>query len=427
MRVLVIGSGGREHALAWGLSKSASVDKVFAAPGNAGIAQIAACEPLDARDHNALADFAHAQNVDLVVIGPEQPLVDGLADALAAKGLRVFGPSAAAARIEGSKAYAKDVMQRAGIPTARAESFTEVEPALAFLREFGAPCVVKADGLAAGKGVRVCDDLIQAAAAVRECLEERKFGDAGATIVIEEALAGEEISVFCVTDGVSVVPLAAAQDHKRLLDGDLGPNTGGMGAYSPVPHLDVVERTVTETFEPLVARMAADGSPFRGVLFGGFMMTAAGPKVLEFNCRFGDPETQVIVPRLRSDLGELLRACADGELDRVNLEWSDDAAVCVVVAGEGYPERSDAGTPIEGLDQAAAVEGVEIFHAGTAFRDGRIVTNGGRVLGVTGTGRDLADARERAYKAAEMLTLNGMQIRRDIAAKGLAAHRGGRA
>lgn len=417
MRVLVIGSGGREHALVWGLQRSASVEDVWCAPGNAGIERDATCVPLDAADAGAVVDFVQANGFDLVVVGPEAPLVAGLADDLRAAGVRVFGPGAAAARIEGSKSYAKDVMVRAGIPTAHAQTFTDVEAALAFLRRFGAPCVVKADGLAAGKGVRVCENLIEAADAVDESLRQRVFGDAGATIVIEECLTGEEISVFALSDGRTVIPLAAAQDHKRIGDGDTGPNTGGMGAYSPVPHLDVVERVMDETFRPLVRQMAADGHPFTGVLFGGFMVGDAGPKVLEFNVRFGDPETQVLIPRIESDLGDLLAACAAGTLGQQSVRVSDRAAACVVLAGEGYPARSDRGTPIDGLEDAAAVEGVTVFHAGTARDGGRIVTSGGRVLGVTGVGDDVAQARDRAYAAAGKISFAGMQYRRDIGSR----------
>ncbi|HEX9696952.1 MAG TPA: phosphoribosylamine--glycine ligase [Actinomycetota bacterium] len=419
MRVVVVGSGGREHALAWGLSRSPSVEKVFCAPGNAGIADVAVCEPIAPGDAAAIADFAGAQGADLIVIGPEAPLVDGEADRLRERGLRVFGPSAAAAMLEGSKAYAKDVMRRAGIPTAFAETFTDVERAINFLREFGAPCVVKADGLAAGKGVRVCENLADAADAVHEALQQRAFGDAGATIVIEECLTGEEISVFALSDGTRVVPLASAQDHKRIGDGDTGPNTGGMGAYSPVPHLDVVDRVMAETFEPLVAQMAADGAPFTGVIFGGFMVGDAGPKVLEFNVRFGDPETQAIVPRLESDLGEILFACAGGTLDGVSTRLSTRAAVCVVLAGDGYPARSDTGTPIDGLEEAAHIPDVTVFHAGTARVGGRIVTNGGRVLGVTGLGDTIGSARDRAYEAAGKISFKGMQYRRDIGSRAL--------
>ncbi|MHB8513116.1 MAG: phosphoribosylamine--glycine ligase [Actinomycetota bacterium] len=418
MRALVVGGGGREHALVWGLHRSASVDKVFAAPGNAGISELAACEPIAPTDKAAIADFALANNIDLVVIGPEQPLVEGLSDSLSSKGLRVFGPSAKAARIEGSKAFAKNIMKQASIPTARSETFHSVTDAMRFIDQHGAPCVVKADGLAAGKGVTVCETVAQAKDAARECLESHRFGAAGATIVIEEALTGEEISVFVVTDGSSVVPLAAAQDHKRLLDHDRGPNTGGMGAYSPVPHLDIIEQTVSETFEPLVSFMKKEGSRFKGVLFGGFMVTSEGPKVLEFNARFGDPETQAIVPRLQSDLGELLLACADGSLESVKPEWSEDACASVVLAGAGYPERSDKGTTINGLAEASSKQDVYVFHAGTKFEDGCVVTNGGRVLAVSACGKSIHDARSRAYDAVGKISFEGMQFRSDIANKG---------
>jgi phosphoribosylamine--glycine ligase len=419
MRVLVVGGGGREHALVWKLSQDPTVDKIFATPGNAGIAEIAQCEPLDASNPHTVGDFAEAQGIDLVVVGPEAPLVAGMADELTLRGLKVFGPSAKAARIEGSKAFAKELMTRAGIPTARAERFTEVEPALAALDEFGTPVVVKADGLAAGKGVFVCESRADAVEAIRDCLERAVFGEAGATVLIEEYLEGEEVSAFGLADGRTVLPLTLSQDHKRLMDGDQGPNTGGMGAYSPVKHIDVMDAAVNQVFEPLVRTLRNQGAPYTGVIFAGLMVTRDGPKVLEFNVRFGDPEAQAIVPRLGTELAELLLSCVEGNLASFEPRWSPASCVCVVLASRGYPSSGDRGTPIEGLDEANTVPGVVVFHGGTAVVGGRVVTAGGRVLSVSALGENLAMARDRAYEAVAKIRFDGMKFRTDIGLKGL--------
>ena len=417
MRILVVGGGGREHALTWKLAQNPTVDKIFAAPGNAGIGEVAQCEPLDVTDPATVADFAEAHGIDLTVVGPEAPLVAGLADELSDRGLNVFGPSRAAARIEGSKAWAKEIMIKAGVPTARSETVTTLEDGLDALDRFGTPVVVKADGLAAGKGVTVAEDRGGAEQALRACLVDLAFGDAGTTVVIEEHLQGEELSILCLTDGRHVLPLVPAQDFKRIDDGDRGPNTGGMGSYSPVPHApaDIVERTVKDVFEPVVRTLGAAGAPYVGCLYGGLMLTADGPKVLEFNCRFGDPETQAVVPRLESDLGELLLACTEGNLSYYKPVWTSDACVAVVVASGGYPGSHRTGFPIEGLDDAAGLDGVEVFHAGTARREGTILTAGGRVLAVSALGADLEAARSRAYAAIEKIRFEGMHYRRDIA------------
>ena len=412
-----MGSGGREHALTWKLAQNPTVDKIFAVPGNAGIGEVAQCEPLDVGNVDALADFVDANSIDLTVVGPEVPLVAGLADKLASRGYAVFGPSRAAARIEGSKAWAKDLMGRAGIPTARSEAVRTMEEGLAALDDFGAPVVVKADGLAAGKGVTVAPDRATAEEALRTCLVDGAFGDAGATVVVEEFLEGEELSILCLTDGRTVLPLVPAQDFKRAHDGDAGPNTGGMGSYSPVAHMppDVVDRAVREIFTPTVRALEQAGSRFVGCLYGGLMITAEGPKVIEFNCRFGDPETQAVIPRLASDLAELLLACVEGNLGLYRPIWTDDACVAVVLASGGYPGDYKTGIPIEGLDDVAGTRGVEVFHAGTKRRDGRIVTAGGRVLAVSALGPDLTAARERAYEAVAKITFEGMHHRKDIA------------
>jgi phosphoribosylamine---glycine ligase len=399
VKVLLVGSGGREHALAWKLSHAPSLEQLHAAPGNPGIARLGRCHPVRAEDGDGLLDLASSIEADLVVVGPEAPLVAGVADELRHLGVAVFGPSAEAARIEGSKSFAKDVMRAAGVPTAEALSVART------------PCVIKADGLAAGKGVFVCreqaelDDALRTAAA---------FGDA---IVIEELLEGEEVSVFALCDGARAVPLPAVQDFKRIGDGDEGPNTGGMGSYSPVPglgHMEV-EELVDAIHQPVLDELAARATPFVGVLFAGVMLTGEGPRVLEFNCRFGDPETQSLLPRLEGDLLELLDAAAHGDLSAVEVTTSETAAVTVVLAAGEYPAAGDVGTPIEGIADAEAT-GALVFHAGTALQGDRVVTNGGRILNVTGTGPSVATARDRAYEACASITFPGVRYRRDIAA-----------
>jgi phosphoribosylamine--glycine ligase len=426
MRVLVVGGGGREHALAWRLSRDPSVTDVLAAPGNPGITRVARCLPVAADDLPDLVAVVEREDVDLTVVGPEVPLVLGLVDALEARGHVAFGPSAAAARLEGSKAFAKDVMERAGVPTARSATFTredwseDRERVLAFLRDDleGGPAVVKADGLAAGKGVVVADSAEEASAAVEACLGAGAFGPAGSSVVIEERLEGPEVSAFALADGTSLVPLAFAQDFKRVGDGDAGPNTGGMGAYSPLPFVDdALERAIaTDVLERTVRQMAEDGVPYRGVLYAGLMLTADGPRVLEFNCRFGDPETQVLLPRLRSEPAELFAAAARGDLGSAAVDLRPDACVTVVIASGGYPSEHATGLEISGLEAAAEVEGALVFHSGTAERQGRVVTAGGRVLSVSALGGSLAEARSRAYEAASRIAFEGMQHRSDIAA-----------
>ncbi len=395
--MLVVGSGGREHALAWKLAQSPDLEELHAAPGNPGIAELGSCHPVLAADADGLLALARSLDIDLVVVGPEVPLVAGLADHLRRGGVPVFGPSAAAARIEGSKAFAKEVLETAGIPTARA---------LAVAR---APCVVKADGLAAGKGVFVChsDEELQAALS-----EVRRLGG---RFLIEELLEGEELSVFALCDGQRAVALAAARDYKRAEDGDAGPNTGGMGAYSPVEGVDGLDTLVGEIYGPVLAELAARGAPFAGLLYAGLMLTADGPRVLEFNCRFGDPETQAVLPRVRSDLLPALAGAAAGDLGSSTLELSDEAAATVVVAARDYPATGDTGSPINGVDQAREL-GALVFHAGTAARDDTLVTSGGRILGVTGLGQDIAAARELAYSAVERISFDGARYRRDIGA-----------
>ena len=397
MRVLIVGSGAREHALAWRISQSPGLTELHAAPGNPGIAALGTCHPVRAVDAEGLLDLCRALSVDLVVIGPEAPLVEGVADVLRLAGIAVFGPSAEAARIEGSKAFAKDVLTAAGVPTARSLAIAQV------------PCVVKADGLAAGKGVFVCHTPEELDAGLREA---SALGD---KVVIEELLEGAEVSLFALSDGRNVIPLAAAQDFKRIGDGDVGPNTGGMGAYSPVSWVGDAASLVAQIHQPVIDELARRGTPFIGCLFAGLMVGADGPKVLEFNARFGDPETQVLMPRLEGDLLEALAAAARGEVAGISLGESADAAVTVVLAGPDYPARSDyAGAAIEGIDDAEAA-GALIFHGGTALRDGRLVTNGGRILSVTGVASTVAGARDRAYAAVEHVTFDGARYRRDIA------------
>jgi phosphoribosylamine--glycine ligase len=418
MRVLVVGGGGREHALAWGLARSARVTEVHAAPGNAGIAGVATCHPVDPAEVGDVTALATGLAPDLVVIGPEAPLVAGLADALRDRGLAAFGPSAAAARLEGSKAFAKAVMVRAGIPTAESGTFTSLDDAVAFVDRLDGRAVVKADGLAAGKGVTVATDRETAIAALRGCLEAGDFGAAGATVVVEELLEGREVSAFALSDGETLAPLVLSQDFKRVGDGDAGPNTGGMGAYSPLPWVDATtEATIWELCRRTVETMAGDGVGYRGLLYAGLMLTADGPKVLEYNCRFGDPETEVVIPRLRTDLAELLLAGAVGGLADVKIDWTPDAAVTVVVASGGYPGPYRTGLPIDGLDAAGTVEGAVVFHAGTAEADDRVVTSGGRALSVTGLGASIGEARSRAYEAVSRIRFDGAIHRSDIAAR----------
>jgi len=405
MRILVVGGGGREHALCWAIAASPLCDTLWCAPGNAGIAALAECVPIGAEDVPALVAFAREKGVDLVVPGPEAALVAGLADACAAAGIRCFGPSASAAALEGSKAFMKEVARAAGIPTADYAYFADPAAARAYVREKGAPIVVKADGLAAGKGVVVAATIAEAEQAIAEIMESRVHGEAGRVVVVEECLVGEEVSFFALCDGAHAVPLAAAQDHKRAFDGDQGPNTGGMGAYSPPPcftpalEAEVMERIV----RPAVAEMARRGTPFTGVLFCGLMLTEAGPKLLEFNVRFGDPECQVLMMRLHSDIVPAMVAACDGELGKFALRFRPEPAICVVMAARGYPGSYSKGSEIRGLDAAAAVPGVTVFHAGTRAADGRVLAAGGRVLGVAASGATLAEAREAAYRAVAAL------------------------
>jgi len=422
MRVLVLGSGGREHALCWAIARSPRVDTVWCAPGSAGIARDAQVAPVDLADNRAVVDLAKRLSADLVVVGPEDPLVRGVTDALTEAGIAVFGPSAAAARLEGSKAFAKAFMQRHAIPTARAEIFDDPGAAERWVRANPGPIVVKADGLAAGKGVAVCDAADEALAAIREAMRERRFGSAGARVLLEERLVGEEVSYYAICDGERFAPLGAAQDHKRALDGDRGENTGGMGAFSPAPCIDAaLERSILErVVAPVVAGMRAEGHAYRGVLFCGLMIVRGEPRVIEFNVRFGDPETQPLMMRLESDLVPLLEQAALGRLpaERADVRLGDPA-LCVVLASAGYPRSHSSGQEISGLDAAEKVEGVKLFHAGTAFERGRWSTRGGRVLGVGARGVSVEQARERAYRAVACIRFEGAQYRRDIAARAL--------
>jgi phosphoribosylamine--glycine ligase len=420
MRILVVGSGGREHALCWAISASPLVDRVYCAPGNAGIAEDAECVPIGAMDFAAIIAFCKKVAIDLVVVGPETPLVAGLVDVLEGEGIAAFGPSKAAAALEGSKGFMKDLCAAEGIPTAAYRRFAGAGAARAYVAAQGAPIVIKADGLAAGKGVVVAATLAEANEAVDAAFGGR-FGPAGAEIVVEEFLAGEEASFFALCDGEHALPLAAAQDHKRAGDGDTGPNTGGMGAYSPcvavTPEVEaqVMERIVL----PTVRALARAGTPYKGALYAGLMLTAEGPKLIEYNCRFGDPECQPLMMRLQSDLVPALLATRDGVLNRVDLRWYDKSAICVVMAANGYPDDPQRGTEIRGLDKAGAERDVKVFHAGTRREGGRILADGGRVLGVTATGADLAAARARAYRAVDLIDWPGGFCRRDIGGRGI--------
>ena len=421
LRVLVVGSGGREHALAWAMARSPLLEKLFCAPGNAGTASVAQNVGLRAEDVPGLRELALRERIDLTVVGPEAPLVAGLADDFRAHGMIVFGPGTAGARIEGSKTFAKEIVNAAGVPTGAAAEFTMFRSAMAFVEEQGTPLVVKADGLAAGKGVFVAMNRSAAEEALRACLVERRFGDAGSTVLLEEYLEGEEASLLALVSDGHVLPLAPAQDYKRALDGDRGPNTGGMGSYSPVPAVDAqtADFIVEHMIRPTVAEMERRGIAYRGVLYAGVILTAAGPKVLEFNCRFGDPETQVLVPRLRDDLLELLWTVACGETLPKEVVWEPGACVGVVMASAGYPAGSSKGDVITGVEQAEREEGVKVFHAGTAHRGATLVTDGGRVLVVSALGADFAQARERAYAGVNRISFPGALWRTDIGARAL--------
>ncbi len=416
MNILLLGSGGREHALAWKMAASPLTDQLYCAPGNAGIAQDATCVALNPADHAAVVEFCKSHAIDLVVVGPEAPLVAGIVDDLEAAGIKAFGPSKAAARLEGSKGFAKDLCRAHNIPTAAYERFAEAAPAKAYARARGAPIVVKADGLAAGKGVIVATTVAEAEAAI-DMIFGGGLGAAGTELVVEDFLEGEEASFFALCDGETALPLASAQDHKRVFDGDHGPNTGGMGAYSPAPVMteEMTQRTLDEIVRPTLRAMKEMGAPFKGVLFAGLMITRAGPQLIEYNIRFGDPECQPLMLRLKSDLVPALMAARDGMLKNFDLRWHDDAALTVVMATKGYPGDYAKGSVIEGLDEAAAIEGVEIFHAGTANdADGRLIANGGRVLGVSAIGRTVAEAQARAYAAVDKIRWPEGFCRRDI-------------
>jgi phosphoribosylamine--glycine ligase len=426
MRFLVVGGGGREHSLCWAISASPLCTKLYCAPGNAGIAQVAECIDVAAEDIAGQVALARREKIDFVVVGPEVPLAMGLADRFTEAGIKVFGPSQKAAQLESSKGFTKELCKRHNIPTGAYERFTDAEKAAAYIKAQGAPIVVKADGLAAGKGVVVAETVEQAIEAARDMLSGNRFGTAGASVVIEEFLVGEEMSFFALSDGEHVLPLIAAQDHKRAFDNDKGPNTGGMGAYSPAPIFDAAmqKRTMDEIILPTARAMAADGMPFKGVFYAGLMITAQGPKIFEYNCRFGDPECQVMMMRLKSDLVPALIACADGGLKHFDLRWSNDSALTVVMAANGYPDAYQKGTEIRGLDAAGKVEGVQIFHAGTKFGpDGkRVLANGGRVLNVTAMAPTVEEARNRAYRAVDLIDWPEGFCRRDIAWRVVGSH-----
>ena len=417
MKVLLVGGGGREHAIADALRRSPQVDTLYCAPGNAGIARIAECVPIGTMDFKALTEFAKEKEIDLTVCSMEDPLCAGIVDAFEAEGLRIFGTPANAAIIEGSKAFSKDLMKKYGIPTAAYEVFEDPEKALAYLESAAMPIVLKASGLALGKGVLICNTLEEAKEGVKELMTDRKFGDAGSRIVIEEFMTGREVSVLAFADGKHYKLMSSSQDHKRAGDGDTGLNTGGMGTFSPSPfYTDEIDAYCRENiYQRTMDAMAKEGRPFRGVLYFGLMLTADGPKVLEYNTRFGDPETQVVLPRMRSDIIDVMQACIDGTLDQIDLEFEDNAAVCVVIASGGYPGSYEKGKVITGLDAFEGREGYYCFHAGTAFdKDGNTVTSGGRVLGVTALGKTLKEARANAYNAAGWIRFEGQYMRHDI-------------
>ena len=417
MKILIVGGGGREHAIAWKLAKSPKVEKMYCAPGNAGIAEVAECVNIGVMEFDKLVAFAKEHEIDLTVVAPDDPLAAGAVDAFEAAGLRAFGPRANAAILEGSKAFSKDLMKKYGIPTAAYETFNDSEKALAYLETAKMPIVLKADGLALGKGVLICKDLEEAKAGVKTLMMDKQFGSAGDEIVIEEFMTGREVSVLSFVDGKTIRIMTSAQDHKRAKDGDQGLNTGGMGTFSPSPfYTPEVDAFCKEhIYQKTVDAMKAEGREFKGIIFFGLMLTADGPKVLEYNARFGDPETQVVLPRMKNDLVDLFEACIDGTLDQIDLEFEDNAAVCVVLASAGYPEHYEKGFEIRGLESFKDRDGYYVFHAGSKFDEqGRVVTNGGRVLGVTATGTNLKEARANAYKATEWIDFDNKYMRHDI-------------
>lgn len=432
MKVLVVGGGGRENALVWKLSQSSSVDKIYCIPGNAGIAELAECPAiggaLDIQDNCALAKFAEARGIDLTVVGPEAPLVNGIVDEFEARDLPIFGPRRVGAKIEGSKSFAKEIMTRYGIPTGFGQVFVGYEEAVAYMKTHEPPFVVKADGLAAGKGVTVAFDEKTALRALEDCFLKLKFGSAGEKVIIEEYLEGEEVSVLAFTDGRAVLAMVPAQDYKRVFDGDEGPNTGGMGSYSPVPAVtdEIYEEIVDKILKPTIRGLANEGLEYRGVLYGGLMLTAEGPRTLEFNCRFGDPETQAILPRFEGDLARVMLAVVEGKLAGHELHWFPDKCVTVVIASGGYPTDYKKGYEIGGLEDASRMDKVQIFHAGTLFSDGKVVTAGGRVLNVSALGSDFEEARERAYETVGRIHFEGMHYRKDIALRAVESERRGR-
>lgn len=416
MKVLIVGSGGREHAIAASVAKSNQVEKIYCAPGNAGIGQIAECVDITAMEFDKLADFAEKNQIDLTIIGMDDPLVGGVVDVFEARGLRVFGPRKNAAIIEGSKAFSKDLMKKYNIPTAAYENFTNPDEALAYLETAKMPIVLKADGLALGKGVLICNNLEEAKAGVKTLMLDKQFGDAGNEIVIEEFMTGREVSVLCYCDGTHIKPMTSAQDHKRAKDGDKGLNTGGMGTFSPSPfYTDEVQKFCEEkVYQPTMDAMKKEGRDFVGILFVGLMLTEDGPKVLEYNARFGDPEAQVVLPRMKNDIIDVMNACIDGKLDEIDLQFEDNAAVCVVLASDGYPEHYEKDKVITGFEKFDGKDGYYVFHAGTKLTDEGIVTNGGRVLGVTAKGKDLKEARKNAYEATNWIDFSNKYMRHDI-------------
>lgn len=420
MNILVIGRGGREHAIIWSLKRNEAIRQIYCAPGNAGTAMLATNVDIGELEFTKLVQFAKEKEIDLVVVGPDDPLAAGIVDEFEAAAIPVYGPRKNAAEIEGSKIFMKDLLRKYNIPTAKYETFTDYEAADAYLKQQPLPIVIKADGLAAGKGVAVCFTREEADKALQETMVDKSFGAAGDKVVIEEFLEGQEMSILAFVDGDTVRAMSPAQDHKPVFDGDKGPNTGGMGTYSPLPHIpqSIIDESIENIIKPTARAMVSEGRPFRGVLFAGLMITKDGPKTIEFNARFGDPETQVVLPRLKSDLLDIFLASINGTLADIDISWSEEAAVCVVLASEGYPASYPKGLPIHGLDRITEQDAL-VFHAGTVEQDGAILTNGGRVLGIVGRGVDISSARANAYKAANQITFQGKQNRTDIAAKAL--------